>query len=126
MTAIERELIRLERKQVNDFNRHSVPALLSHFDRKFVGFSSTRHERVSGAAQLARTFRHYMSVSPKVRYAISQPKVQVLGESAVVSFYWKVQLAPGHSIDGRGSHVFARKGKLWKIVHEHFSRSRGA
>lgn len=123
MTANERELIRLEREQVADFNRHEIRALLSHFDRGFVGFSSTRHERISGSAQLSNTFRHYMNVSPKVRYAISEPRVQMLGENAVVTFYWKVQLAPGHSIEGRGTHVFAKKGKQWKIVHEHFSRS---
>ncbi len=123
MTAIERELTGLEKKQVADFNRHEIRALLSHFDRGFVGFSSTRHERISGSAQLSNTFRHYMNVSPKVRYAISDPKVQILGDSAVVSFYWKVQLAPGHAIEGRGTHVYARKGNQWKIVHEHFSRS---
>jgi ketosteroid isomerase-like protein len=123
MAASERELIQLEQEQVAAFNRHEIRALLSNFDRKFVGFSSTRHERISGSAQLSNTFRHYMNVSPKVRYAISQPRVQMLGDSAVVTFYWKVRLAPGHSIEGRGTHVFARKGKQWKIVHEHFSRS---
>jgi ketosteroid isomerase-like protein len=123
MKANERELLGLERKQVADFNRHEIEALLSHFDRGFVGFSSTRHERIGGSAKLSKTFRHYMNVFPKVRYAISKPKVQMLGDNAVVSFYWKVQLAPGHVIDGRGTHVYAKKRAGWKIVHEHFSRS---
>lgn len=123
MTASERELLTLEKEQVADFNRHEIRALLAHFDRGFAGFSSTRHERISGAAQLSNTFRHYMNVSPNVRYAINDPKVQLLGDNAVVSFYWKVQLAPGHIIEGRGTHVYAKKGKQWKIVHEHFSRS---
>jgi ketosteroid isomerase-like protein len=123
MKADERELLSLERKQVADFNHHEIRALLSHFDRGFVGFSSTRHERISGLAQLSNTFRHYMNVSPKVRYSISDPKVQMLGDNAVVSFYWKVQLAPGHAIEGRGTHFYAKKRTGWKIVHEHFSRS---
>ncbi len=123
MNASERELLALEHKQVADFNRHEIRALLSHFDRSFAGFSSTRHERIRGAAQLSNTFRHYMKVSPNVRYAIKEPRVQMLGDNAVVSFYWKVQLAPGHAIEGRGTHVYVRKGGQWKIVHEHFSRS---
>ncbi len=123
MTTHERELLRLEKEQVVEFNRHEIRALLSHFDRQFVGFSSTRHERISGSIPLSKTFRHYMNVSPNVRYAISEPKVQMLGDTAVVSFYWKVNLGPGHAIRGRGTHVFAKVGEDWKIVHEHFSRS---
>jgi ketosteroid isomerase-like protein len=88
-----------------------------------VGFSSTRHERIAGRAALAKTFHHYLRVSPRVRYAITQPKVQVLGDAAVASFYWKVQLAPGHHVEGRGTHVLVKQRGQWKIVHEHFSRS---
>jgi ketosteroid isomerase-like protein len=123
MTPAERAIIALERKQVSDFNRHKIAALVSQYAPALVGFSSTRHPRISGRAALARTFHHYLKVSPRVRYSLSQPKVQVLGDTAVVSFYWRVHLAPGHSIEGRGSHVFAKQRSGWKIVHEHFSRS---
>ncbi|HXY50524.1 MAG TPA: nuclear transport factor 2 family protein [Terriglobales bacterium] len=123
MTPAERAILALERTQVSDFNRHKIAALVAQYSPSFVGFSSTRHPRISGRNALARTFRHYLKVSPRVRYGITQPKVQVLGDAAVASFYWKVRLAPGHSIEGRGSHVFAKHGGSWKIVHEHFSRS---
>ena len=123
MTAAEREVLRLERQLASDFNRHKIRALLQHFAPKFVGFSSMRHERIAGRGALSKTFQHYLKVSPRVRYTIAQPKVQVLGEVAVASFYWKVGLAPGHHIAGRGSHVLAKERGRWKIVHEHFSRS---
>jgi ketosteroid isomerase-like protein len=119
----ERSILRIEREQVAAFNRHDIKSMLGHFASGFVGFSSTRHERISGRAALGKTFRHYLGVSPKVRYAVSQPKVQMIGDAAVVSFYWRVQLAPGHRIEGRGSHVFAKIRGRWRIVHEHFSRS---
>jgi ketosteroid isomerase-like protein len=123
MNASEREILRLERTQVADFNRHRIKALLAQYANGFVGFSSTRHERIAGRAALAKTFHHYLRVSPRVRYAITQPKVQVLGDAAVASFYWKVQLAPGHHVEGRGTHVLVKQRGQWKIVHEHFSRS---
>jgi ketosteroid isomerase-like protein len=123
MTASERDILRLERSQVSDFNRHNIKALLTQYTDKLVGFSSTRHERIGGRAALAKTFQHYLQVSPKVRYSISEVKVQPLGDTAVASFYWNVQLAPGHHVSGRGTHVLIKERGKWKIAHEHFSKS---
>jgi ketosteroid isomerase-like protein len=123
MTAAEREILRLERQQAADFNRRDLKALLDQFEPGFVGFSSTRHKRVAGRAALKKTFEHYLDQSPRVRYSIAQPKVQVFDGAAVVSFYWVVALAPKHRIQGRGTHVFLKRGKQWRIAHEHFSRS---
>jgi ketosteroid isomerase-like protein len=123
MTAVEREILRLERQQVADFNRRGLKGLLEQFERGFVGFSSTRHKRIAGRAALKKTFEHYLDQSPRVRYRIAEPRVQVFDGAAVVSFYWVVELAPGHRVEGRGSHVFVRRGDRWLIAHEHFSRS---
>ncbi len=123
MTSTEREILGLEQQQARDFNRHDLGALLEQFGPGFVGFSSTRHKRVSGRNELASTFRHYYDRSPQARYRISQPRVQVLGNVAVASFYWTVKLSPRRKVEGRGSHVFAKRGGGWKIVHEHFSKA---
>ena len=123
MNASEREILRLERSQVSDFNRHNVKALVNQYANGLVGFSSTKHERIRGRTALANTFKHYMRVSPRVRYSVSDVKVQPLGETAVASFYWKVQLAPGHDVSGRGTHVLVKEKGKWRIAHEHFSRS---
>jgi len=123
MTSVEREILRLERQQVADFNRRDLDALVGQFEPGFVGFSSTRYKRIAGRAALKKTFQHYLDQSPRVRYRIAEPHVQVLDGAAVVSFYWVVQLSPGHRVQGRGSHVFIRRGGRWRIAHEHFSRS---
>lgn len=117
------EILRMEREQVRRFNRGQVDAIVKQFDPRFVGFSSTRHERITGLAALHRTFFYYLHKSPKLRYRIAQPRVQQMGDAAVATFYWTVHLGPRHKIDGRGTHVFARRGKVWRIVHEHFSRA---
>jgi ketosteroid isomerase-like protein len=123
MTAAEREILRLERQQVSDFNRRDLKALLEQFSSGFVGFSSTRYKRIGGRAALKKTFEHYLDQSPRLRYSITQPRVQVFDKTAVASFYWTVRLAPGRAIRGRGSHVYTKRGSRWSIVHEHFSRS---
>ncbi|MBI4466846.1 MAG: nuclear transport factor 2 family protein [Acidobacteria bacterium] len=121
MTARE-HILRLERRQERDFNRRNLKACLAPFAPGFVGFSSTRHDRIAGRAALKKTFQHYLRQSPRVRYRIAQPRVQMFGGTAVASFYWTVELGGGHRVRGRGSHVFIRRGRSWRIVHEHFSR----
>lgn len=116
-------ILHMEREQVRLFNRGQVSAIVKQFDPSFVGFSSTRHTRIRGLAALRRTFFYYLHQAPKLRYAVAQPRVQVLGDTAVATFYWTVGLGRGRKVDGRGTHVFARRGRSWKIVHEHFSRA---
>ncbi len=123
MTMVEREILRLERQQAAYFNHRELEAILEQFEPGFVGFSSTRHKRIAGRAALKRTFEHYWDQSPRVRYRIAEPRVQVFDGTAVVSFYWVVELSPKHRIAGRGSHVFIKHGNEWRIAHEHFSRS---
>src|SRR5581483_9454193 len=118
MTSAEREILRLEREQADDFNRRDLQALLSQFQDRFVGFTSTKYDRIAGRAALKRTFQHYLDQSPELRYSISQAKIQMLGNTAVVSFYWTVVLSPKHRVQGRGTHVFFKRAKNWQIVHE--------
>ena len=122
MTATQRTILQLERQQERDFNRRRVPAILKQFAPGFVDFSSTRHARIAGRAALGKTFQHYLKQSPRARYRIAQPLVQVFGNTAVASFYWTVTLGK-RAVRGRGSQVFVRQGKRWQIVHEHFSRA---
>jgi len=116
-------ILRLERQQEKDFNRHRIDRCLAPFSPGFVGFSSTRHARIAGRAALRKTFEYYVRLSPRMRYRISQPRVQIFDAAAVATFYWKVTVGRGKHVRGRGSHVLVRKGKTWRIVHEHFSRA---
>jgi len=126
MSAATKEILSIERAMARDFNAGKIDRILGHFDRRVVGFSSTRQERLTGRAALRRTFNYYLHASPRMKYKIAQPQVQVFGEAAVVTFNWTVDLGggrPRHTIRGRGSHIFVRRGAKWQIVHEHFSRA---
>jgi ketosteroid isomerase-like protein len=121
--AIQKQILGLERAEAEAFNRGDIPRAMQIFDRHFVGFSSTQHARIRGLAPLERTFHYYLKHAPKMTYRISQPHVHVTGATAVATFYWTVAFGGGHKVHGRGTHVFARKGKEWRVVHEHFSRA---
>jgi ketosteroid isomerase-like protein len=116
-----RQILRLEREQANAINRGDVRGALRMFDKSFVGFSSTQHNRIRGLAALARTFHFYLKRSPKMNYRIQQAHVHADGNVAVATFYWTV--GRGGALRGRATHVFVRKGKSWRVIHEHFSRA---
>ncbi|HXE76034.1 MAG TPA: nuclear transport factor 2 family protein [Candidatus Xenobia bacterium] len=122
MNAVQRTILQMEREQERNFNQRQVGKLLRQFAPGFVGFSSTRHARIAGRVALGKTFQHYLQQARRVRYRVAQPRVQVFGNAAVASFYWTVTLGR-RVVRGRGSHVFIKQGKQWRIVHEHFSRA---
>ena len=121
--AIRQQILKLEREQERAINRGDIPRALRMFDGGFVGFSSTKHERIRGLAALARTFHHYLKRAPRMTYRIAQLHVHTSESTAVATFYWSVGLGKGRKVHGRGTHVFARKGKSWRVIHEHFSRA---
>ena len=121
--AIRQQILNLEREQVRAMNRGDVRSALKMFDPGLIGFSSTRHERIRGLAALGRTIQHYLKLAPRMTYAIAKAQVQAAGSMAVATFYWSVGLGKGRKVHGRGTHVFVRKGRNWRVVHEHFSRA---
>lgn len=126
MDAIQKEFADKERMMVKLFNAKDIDPILAFFDNSFVGFSSTKHERITKKSQLKKTFLHYLAEGEKVKYSIKSIKVDVLGECTVTSFYWQVDIHKKKkvkSLNGRASHVFLQEGDDWKIVHEHFSKA---
>jgi ketosteroid isomerase-like protein len=121
--AVEKQILRLEHEEAQAFNHRDVRGAVHMFDKSFVGFSSTQHERIRGLGALTKTFHHYLALSPKMAYRIEKPHVHVSGNTAVATFYWAVDLGGKRKIHGRGTHVFTRKGRQWRVVHEHFSRA---
>ena len=121
--ATRHQILRLERAQVRAINHGDLLGALQMFDRSFVGFSSTQHKRIRGMGALRKTFLYYWKRAPKLTYHIEQPHVSVNGGTAVATFYWTVQLGRGRKLHGRGTHVFTKQGKSWRVVHEHFSRA---
>ncbi len=126
MDAIQKELVDIEKSIVKSFNEGNIKDILQFFEKGFVGFSSTKHERLTSIAQLKKTFAHYLEAGNKVTYSIKNINVKIYGEGALTTFYWQVDIAKGKkikSVDGRGSHVFLIREDGWKIVHEHYSKA---
>lgn len=126
MQTVTSQLLELEEQQAAAFNNGDLDSLLEYFYPDFVGFSSTKHERIAGLQALKQTFQYYLEEADQMEYHYSEPTVQVFGDTAITTFYWTVTLTSnGHTqeVKGRGSHVYSKIDDQWKIVHEHFSRA---
>ena len=126
MDSIEKELADIEKGIVQLFNNGQVKEILKYFDPNFVGFSSTRHDRITSLSQLKKTFDQYLGEGDKVVYGVKNLKIKIYGEAALTSFFWKVDITKKKkvkTIEGRGSHVYLMGESGWKIVHEHYSKT---
>jgi len=127
MDEIQKEIVAIEKSIVKLFNERNVKEIIKYFSKNFVGFSSTKHERVPNLTQLKKTFRHYLNEGDEVIYAIQNMRGKIYGEAALSSFYWTVELKKKKRktkiINGRGSHIFLIGETGWRIVHEHYSRA---
>src|SRR5258707_12330908 len=117
------QILHLEGEQVRAINRGDLRGALKLFDRGFVGFSSTKHQRIRGLGALRKTFDYYLKQAPKLAYHLEQPHVSVSSGTAVATFYWSVERGGAHKIHGQGTHVFSKHRKAVKGVHEHFSHA---
>src|SRR2546422_4364552 len=88
--AIRNQILQLEREQVRAINQGDVAGALKMFHKDFIGFSSTRHERIRGLSALKKTFLYYLKRAPDMTYRIEQPQVHASGATAVATFYWTV------------------------------------
>ena len=126
MKTISPIILELEEAQVKAFNDGDLDKIMDFFYPDIVGFSSTKHERISGLQAMRQTFEYYLSEADKIDYSIKEPTVQVFGDAAIITFYWTVIIHAKKSenkVEGRGSHVYAKIDGDWKLVHEHFSRA---
>jgi ketosteroid isomerase-like protein len=126
MDSIEKSLIDIEKSMVKLFNKKDIDGILAFFSDNFVGFSSTKHERLTKLSQLKKTFLFYLDEGDKVTYRIKNAKAKIYGELALTTFYWEVEIQKKKKtkhIDGRASHIFLLVDQEWKIVHEHFSKA---
>ena len=126
MDDIQKEIVSIEKSIVKLFNKQDIKGILEYFSKDFIGFSSTKHERIPNLTQLKKTFLHYLEESDEVIYKIQNLRVKIYGEAALTTFYWTVDIKKKKktkTINGRGSHVFLMLDAGWSIVHEHYSKA---
>ena len=98
MDDIQKMFADTEKSMVKLYNAKNIDEILEYFSEDFVGFSSTKHERITKLSQLKKTFLHYLADGDPVKFSIKNIKVNIYGESALTSFYWRVDIHKGKKL----------------------------
>lgn len=110
------------------FAKNDVERYFGFVDDEVTLFTPASPYRVEGLAQDREEFEFSLA-SGKTHvnlFQMMQPRVQVFGDAAVVTYAWRGSFGRGESgalASFKETDVFARREGGWKLVHVHLSRA---
>ncbi len=126
--STEQEVLDVVRSWNDAFARNDVERYFSFVDPEITVLTPANPYRVEGLEQDREEFEFGLA-SEKSRvnlFQMMQPKVQVFGDAAVVTYFWRGSLGTGESAPMghfKETDVFARRENGWKLAHVHLSRA---
>jgi hypothetical protein len=116
------EILALERKALDGLQTGNLDPYLALLDPDISYYHVMTPERVDGVAAVKALIEPYRGRSLYDRYEMLQPRVQVAGDTAVLT-YTLVQYLNGAATRYHGTQVYQRKAAGWKVVHTHWSQA---
>lgn len=116
------EIIALERQALDGWVQGNPDPLLAMCDADVTYFHVMTQKRLDGLAALKALVEPFRGQSLYEAYEMSEPKVHVSGDVAVLS-YILVQRRGSDSGRWNATQVYQRKGGHWRVVHTHWSQT---
>lgn len=127
MTAEVQAILQGERNGWEAVKNKQPQALTDYFAEDASFFDETQAYRVKGKAEILNALESWLRQSELRAYQILDPQVQVLGDTALLTYYFTEAGVSGgkeYSTAGKISVVFVKQGNTWKAMHEHRSVNR--
>lgn len=126
--AAEREILELVRAWNAAFAENDVERYFGFVDPDITVLTPANPYRVEGAAQDREEFEFSLASgkSHVNLFQMMQPKVQLAGDAAVVTYFWRGSLGRGEAaamLHFKETDVFVRRPAGWKLLHVHLSRA---
>lgn len=124
----ETEVLDVVRAWNDAFARNDVERYFRFVDPDITVLTPASPYRVEGLAQDREEFEFSLA-SGKTHVNLFQmmhPRVQLCGEAAVVTYFWRGSLGRGEAAtlgNFKETDVFAKRDGEWKLVHVHLSRA---
>jgi hypothetical protein len=119
------EVIALERKVMDAWIQGNPDPLFAVADPGITYFHVMTDKRVDGLAALKALVEPYRGRPLFDSYEMVEPKVQVAGEVAVLT-YILVQKNGGAASRWNGTQGYQKRPGGWRLTHSHWSRTLGA
>ena len=118
--ATSREILALERKAMDGFQAGNPDPCLALMDPEISYFHVVTDKRIDGLPALKTLFDAYRGRPLFDSYELADPKVQMMGDTAVLT-YILVRHLGSDTTRWNATEVYQRKGNGWRIIHSHWS-----
>ncbi|MBI4483304.1 MAG: nuclear transport factor 2 family protein [Acidobacteria bacterium] len=123
----EREVLDVARRLLRAYAEKDLEAFRETFDEDASGFW-TKPYRADGREEILASMAESFKSIEVSHWSLRQPRVQIHGDVAVVSFHWSESGRFGdqhYDITGKATEVYVKTKKGWKTIHYHYSVNPG-
>lgn len=113
-------IVAMERAALDRWSKGDLDGFLEISDEDVVYFDPFLERRLNGREELRKLYDQFRGKIQIDRYEMIDPKVQVTGDMAVLTFNFVSHESKG-SMRWNTTEVYQRKSGKWRIVHTHWS-----
>ncbi|HUU14476.1 MAG TPA: nuclear transport factor 2 family protein [Terriglobia bacterium] len=117
-------ILNIERDAWEAAKNKNLDALSDYFAEDASMFGEGQAYRVRGKADLMRAMEAWISQRDLLSYQMLDPQVQVVGNTALLTYYFSVTGTSGgknFTRSGKISMVYVKQDGKWRVLHEHSS-----
>ena len=117
----EREILALERQAMEGWLKGDPDPLLAISDTEITYVHVMTDKRLDGLPAVKALFEAYRGRPLFDSYEITDPKVQLSGETAVLTYHF---VSHNGSVERHwnATQVYQRKKEGWRVIHTHWSQ----
>ena len=120
----EQEIIALERSALDMWAQGNTDGFIniSADDITWFDFTPGAQLRIDGLQAVSNFLKPLTGNIPPHTYEIVNPKVQMYGNTAILTFHWKGSMPDGTPMDEwKVTSVYNWRDRKWRQVHAHWS-----
>jgi len=123
--SVAPEILAMERKALDGWQVGNPDPLLAISDPEITYFHAVTDKRVDGLPAVKALFEGYRGRPLFDSYEMADPKVQVSGDTAVLTYILVRHIG---TVTNRwnSTQVYQRKKEGWRIIHSHWSATKTA
>lgn len=119
------EILALERQAMDGWLKGNPDPVLAIADPEITYFHIMTEKRIDGLSQLKALFEAYRGTPLFDSYEIVDPKVQISGDTAVLTYLF-VRHNGAATSRWNATQVYQRKKEGWRVIHTHYSQTKAA
>jgi len=116
------EILAMERQAMDGWLKGNPDPVLAIADPEITYFHIMTERRIDGLPSLTALFETYRGTPLFDSYEIVDPKIQISGDTAVLTYLFVRHNGTATS-RWNATQVYQRKKEGWRIIHTHFSQT---